>query len=106
MYSISNLKQEDLEKIEVKNQAKIIQLMGKKLNPKEAFQVIKKDSMGFTKMDEKAQEADRKFLRLLQLNGIKIKGANLKKTHTSLDLQAEARARALALLELEIELAA
>lgn len=106
MYSIKNLKPNDLAKIEVKNQAQIIELIGKKLDPKEAFNVIKKDSMDFTQSNQKAEQADRLFMQLLALNGVKVKASKTKNPSSALDLQAQARARALVLLELEIELAA
>ncbi len=105
MYSISNVKTEDLSKIEVKNQPKIIQLIGKKLNPVEAFEVIKKDSGGFTKSHKKAEEADRLLADLLKKNGIKVIGTPKKSTN-NIRLKEQERARSLDLLELELKLAA
>lgn len=105
MYSISNVKTEDLSKIEVKNQPKIIQLIGRKLNPVEAFEVIKKDSVGFTKSHKKAEEADRLLADLLKKNGIKISGTPNTSTH-QIRLKEQERARSLELLELELKLAA
>ena len=104
MYSISNVKADDLSKIEVKHQDEIFDLVGKKLNPSTASEIIKKQSNGFKKADRKAAEADVKFLQLLKLNGINIKDGSKEKLNTSLNIQAQARARALSLLELELEL--
>ena len=104
MYSISNVKTEDLAKIEVKNQSQIVELVGKKLNPIEGFEIIRKESNGFTNSNKKAAEADAKFLQLLKLNGITISGSSKAKATKKLNVQAQARARALSILELELSI--
>jgi hypothetical protein len=58
MYKTKDLTPEDLSKIKIKNQAEILQYIGSELDPKEAFNLIKKESNGFTQANAKAEEAD------------------------------------------------
>ncbi|QKX05349.1 hypothetical protein HN014_10615 [Aquimarina sp. TRL1] len=58
MYKTKDLTEKDLEQIEIKNQAEIVQYIGSELNPKEAFALIKKESKDFTQPNVKAEQAD------------------------------------------------
>jgi hypothetical protein len=105
MYQIAKVKTEDLSKVTVKNQDKIMELTGRKLDPSKAFQVIKNETKGFTVDSEKAKKADRLFADFLKKNGIEINETD-HKSNTKIRLQEQERARALDLLELELKLAA
>ncbi len=59
MYKTKDLTREDLSRIHIKNQAEIVRYIGSELNPIEAFELIKKESKGFTKASAKAEEADK-----------------------------------------------
>lgn len=58
MYKTKNLQPTDLEKVVITNQEEIEQEIGSKLDLKEAFEIIKKRSNGFTTADVEAQRAD------------------------------------------------
>lgn len=105
MYQLTNVKPQDLTKVQVKNQDKIVELTGRKLEPAKAFEVIKNETKGFTVDIEKAKQADKLFTELLKKNGIQVNGAATE-SDSRLRLQAQAKAKALELLELELELVA
>lgn len=108
MYQIKELKPQDIEKIKVKSQAQIIDLIGYELDPKKAFEVIKHDSKNFTNKNEDAIEADGLFMKLLTKNGIVLEGQTkpTKGIKSIQRIKEQERARALELLELELQLAA
>ncbi len=58
MYKTKDLTQKDLDSIQIKNQAEIVEYIGSELDPKEAFELIKKESKDFTVANAKAEEAD------------------------------------------------
>ena len=105
MYQLKKIKPETLEKVRVENQEKIKALTGSELQPKRAFEVIRNETKGFTQDNEKAKEADRLFMELLQRNGL-TDGTPSPDEKERIRIEAAARARALALIELELELAA
>lgn len=107
MYSITNVEPKDLSKIKVQKQDQIMQLTGKKLDAKDAFEIIKRETDGFKKSSDKAKEADKLLVQLLRLNGITVTGdESLERKRKRMLIEAQSRERELALLELELELAA
>ncbi len=66
MYKTKDLTPKDLNTIKIKNQAEIVQYIGSELNPEEAFELIKKESKGFTKANAKAEEADKLLFAISQ----------------------------------------
>lgn len=124
MYQVKTAKAGDLAKVKVKNQAKIVEMIGTPLVLEKAYNLIRKETDGFQKSDEKALQADRLLAELLQANGIEMpapgteseptKPSTKAATKTTTEAPGKAirlrqereRARALELLELELELAA
>ena len=103
MYQLTKIKPHDLNKVVIKNQDKIIEATGFKLEPQKAYEVLKNDTKNFTIEHEKAKLADKLFSELLQKNGINLAGV-IPQPDNRLRLQAQARAKALDLLELELKL--
>ncbi len=104
MYQLKNIQLETLSNIQVQHQDKILELTGSKLEPVKAFEIIKQHTKGFTQENEKAKQADKLLMELLQRNGIST-GRTPQKDN-KIKLREQERARALALLELELQLAA
>ena len=102
MYELKDFDPKDLIKIKIKNQDKIVELTGSKLDPKKAFEIIKKETKDFKLDDEKARQADTLFIELLRREGL-VNGST-KKESDQLRIQAEALALELELLELELQL--
>lgn len=105
MYQTVNITPKDLARIKIRNQDKIIELTGSKLDPVLAYEIIKKSSKDFTEMNNRVKEADALLAELLKANGITVE-ANTPEPETRIRLQERERARALKLLELELQLAA
>lgn len=105
MYQLTKVKPEVLSKVQVKNQDKIMELTGSKLEPVKAFEIIKNETKDFKESNEKAKQADQLFIELLKLNGISVNGA-AGSDSGKIRLRERERSRALELLELELELAA
>lgn len=105
MYQITKVEPKTLSKVKVQHQDRIIQLTGKRLEPKGAFDIIKDETGGFKKKSEKAKQADKLLIQLLRLNGVVLKGGGSAERERIL-IEARARERATALLELELEFAA
>ena len=105
MYQLAKIKQQDLTKIQVKRQAKIVEMTGRKLNPPKAYEIIKSETKGFTIDSDKAKQADKLFVELLKKNGIPIEGST-SDSNTRMKLREQERTRHLKLLELELQLAA
>tara|TARA_R110002072_G_scaffold8208_1_gene42908 strand:+ start:2584 stop:2901 length:318 start_codon:yes stop_codon:yes gene_type:complete len=105
MYQLTKVKPEVLSKVQVKNQDKILELTGSKLEPTKAFEIIKNETKDFKEANEKAKQADQLFMELLKLNGISVNGA-AGNAGGKIRLREQERARAIELLELELELAA
>lgn len=104
MYKTKAVTQKQLEAVKIANQDEIEALTGSKLNPVQAWEVIKEASDGFTVKDSKAQEADALLFKILYP---KMKAKTKQKdTAERLRIQEQERARALALLELELQIAA
>ena len=106
MYQLTKVKPEVLSKVQVKNQEKILELTGSKLEPAKAFEIIKNETKDFKEANEKAKQADQLFMELLKLNGISVNGTTAKNDGGKIRLREQERARALDLLELELQLAA
>lgn len=70
MYKIKDITPEDLRDIEIQNQAEIVQYLGSALDPEEAFELIKKESEGFTKPNAKAEQADALLYALVKRKSI------------------------------------
>ncbi len=108
MYTIQDLKPEDLEKVDIKNQDIIKQYVGSELNVKEAFQIIKETSKGFSVKDTEAEEADRLLMRIVQGKSEPlpkpIKEKQKKLSKEAIRIRQQQQASELALLELELEL--
>ena len=104
MYQLTKVKPEVLSKVQVKNQDKILELTGSKLEPTKAFEIIKNETKDFKEANEKAKQADQLFMELLKLNGISVNGT--ANGSGKIRLREQERARALELLELELQLAA
>ena len=103
MYKIKNVPPKTFSKIEIKNQEKIKELTGSKLDPVRAFQIIKRESKDFSEQNEKALKADELLYELLKrdkLNGF----GNKADSSERIRLKERERARELELLELELEL--
>lgn len=105
MYQLTKVKPQELTKVKVQNQDKIVELTGRRLEPTKAYEVIKNETKGFTVDSDKAKQADKLFTELLKKNGIQVNGTATEPDNR-LRLQAQAKAKALELLELELELAA
>lgn len=111
MYQIENIKPKELSLIQIKNQNKIVELTGSKLDPVRAYEIIKRESNGFTQDHEKAKEADKLFVDLLKLNGLwKIESEpqenELNQEREAIRIKEQERSRELELLELELQLVA
>ena len=124
MYKTSELSPGDLTKINIKNQSKIKELTGSELIPRQAWEVIKRESKGFTEDSPKAKQADELFAELMKVNGLKIsskqngKQENQRKNQPTatkkskeavrlrMQFEEEERLRKLELIKLELELKA
>lgn len=123
MYTLKHITPKELANLKVNNQQQITELTGSPFRPEHAYSVIKQQSEGFSKPDQKAQEADRLFAQLLRKNGIgpaqegkEVKKGKEDKYNNSnnpaadskdrIRIAAQARERAIKLIELELELAA
>jgi hypothetical protein len=111
-YQIASIDAKDLDKIKkIPNQDRILQVTGSKLNPFIAYEIIKRETEGFTKEDARAAEADALYTELLRLNGIdpgSQKKPSKKKDNDGqtniLRVREQERARKLRILELELQL--
>ncbi|TPN87152.1 hypothetical protein [Aquimarina algicola] len=112
MYKIKDTKRKELKAVEILHQEEILERTKRKLDPVQAFEIIKNESNGFSTSNVKAQEADELLHLLLNRDAKSASGTSSKKKKTSkkelsateIQIQARARARALELLELELEL--
>ncbi|WP_027395063.1 hypothetical protein [Aquimarina latercula] len=112
MYKTKDTKVKELKTVEIQNQEEILVRTKKKLDPLQAFEVIKNQSNGFSKADVKAQEADELLHRLLNRDAKSTSGDTSNKKSTTkkelsveeIRIQERERARAIELLEVEIEL--
>jgi len=110
MYELSKLKAKDFAQVQIKNQAKIVEQYGSKLDPVKAYHLIKSKTKGFTIPHKLAKVADRMMVELLQKNGIQtaskptVPDPTTSKKEETLRLQEQERARSLDLLQLELEL--
>ena len=112
MYKIKDIKPKELKAIEILNQGEILERTKRKLDPVQAFEVIKNESNGFSTANAKAKEADELLHRLLNREVVKPSETSsndktaMKKNLSAaeIQIQARARARAIELLELELEL--
>jgi hypothetical protein len=105
MYQIENITPNELSKVKIKNQDRITELTGSKLDLQKAYEVIKDETKGFKEKNEKALQADELFAELLKLNGISTTRSSKEKDN-QIKLKEQERTRALKLLELELQLAA
>jgi len=105
MYRITNIEPQKLSQVKVRHQDRIMELTGGKLEAKDAFDTIKRETGGFKKKNDKAMAADDLLIQLLRRSGISVNGSGSAERERML-IQAKARERATALLELELELAA
>lgn len=112
MYKIKDTNVKELKAIEIQNQEEILARTKRKLDPVEAFEVIKKESDDFSKSSVKAQEADELLYRLLNRD---VKGAltptSSKKESSKKELSVEEiqiqereRARKLTILKIKLNL--
>lgn len=106
MYKTSAIKPEILGKVKVKNQEKIVEITGSKLEPKKAWEIIRNETKDFTKDSDKAKQADELLMELLKANKISLPDKSKDKTKARFRLEEQERNRELELLELELELAA
>tara|TARA_Y100001963_G_C6694310_1_gene406220 strand:+ start:257 stop:571 length:315 start_codon:yes stop_codon:yes gene_type:complete len=104
MYKTKNITRKQLQAVKITNQDEIETLTGSKLNPVQAWEVIKEASNGFKEKDPKAQEADALLFKIVYPE-MKAQTTS-KDTAETLRIQEKERARALALLELELQIAA
>jgi hypothetical protein len=104
MYKTKNVTPKELKSLKVVNQDEIEDLTGSKLDPIQAWEVIKDVSDNFKKSDAKAQEADELLFEMLNPEMKKAKKTEGNKE--TIRLQEKERARALDLLELELLIAA
>ncbi|WP_062062769.1 hypothetical protein [Aquimarina longa] len=112
MYKTKDTKVKYLKSVEIQHQEEILARTKRKLDPVQAFEVIKNESKGFSKADVKAQEADELLYQLLNRDVKGISRTTSKKRGTikkelsveEIQIQARARARTIELLELELEL--
>lgn len=112
MYKTKDTKPKELKAIEILNQGEILERTKRKLDPVQAFEVIKNESKGFSTSNVKAQEADELLHRLLNRDAKSTSGTSPKNKATvkkelsvaEIQIQERERARALELLELELEL--
>ena len=115
MYKTSDINPKDLEKIQVRNQDKIVEITGEQLVPSRAWEIIKNESKDFTADNPKAKQADELFFELLKVNGL-IKSKE-KKENTSVDkksmddqerirIRERERARAIQIMKLQLQIAA
>ena len=74
MYKTKDIKSKELNTLDIKNQAEILQHTGSKLDLVKAWEVIKNVSDNFTKSDEKAQEADTLLYQILHPKQGKVSG--------------------------------
>ncbi len=104
MYKTKEINKAALKALQIKNQDEIVELTGSKLNPVQAWEVIKSTSENFSKPDAKAQEADALLYKMLHPD---VSKKTTKKNDTEIiRLKEKERARALELLELELLIAA
>lgn len=112
MYKTKDVKVKDLKAVVILNQEEIQARTKRKLDPIQAFEVIKNESKSFSKADLKAQEADELLYQLLNRDTLgateiaskKKVAAKKELSVAEIQIQARARARTLELLELELEL--
>ncbi|WP_025663314.1 hypothetical protein [Aquimarina megaterium] len=65
MYKTKDTKVKDLKAVEIQNQEEILTRTKRKLDPVQAFEVIKNESKGFSIANVKVQEADELLYMLL-----------------------------------------
>ena len=101
MYQIASITPKELAKVKVRHQSEILELTGSKFDPLRAYDILSKETKGFTEENAKVQEADALFVELFKLNGITLKKPGKDQ---AIRIREQERARALQLLELELEL--
>ncbi len=105
MYKTSAIKPETLSKVKVKNQDKIVEITGSKLEPKKAWEVIRNETKDFTKDSEKAKQADELFAELLKVNGLTVTKST-GKSNDRIAIRERERSRAIEILKLKLKIAA
>ena len=105
MYKTSNIKPTDLEKIRVKNQGRIKEITGEELEPRKAWEIIKKESNGFTTDSPKAKQADELFAELMQVNGLTVSKSKADDKER-IRIRERERARAIEIMKLQLKIAA
>ncbi len=106
MYKIKDIKPAALKAVTILHQQEILERTKSKLDPVQAFKIIKEESDGFSKSNVKAQEGDELLYELVHRDTKATSAAPKKKSSEkeAIQIQAKARARALELLELELKL--
>ena len=105
MYKTSQVNPNDLGKIKVKHQARIKEITGTELIPKKAWEIIKKESKGFTLDNAKARQADALFAELMHVNGL-ITDTPKVGDKERIRLRERERARAITIMKLKLKIAA
>ena len=115
MYKTKDTLLNDLKGIDIRNQEIIIEKTGRKLDPVQAYEVIKEASANFSKADPKVAEADALLYQLLHrdkqaqdTSQTQPKPSEKKKkkavTVEEIQIQERERARKLKLLKLKLNL--
>lgn len=105
MYKTEQVKAQELGKIAIQNQEKIMEVTGSALDPQQAWKLIQKASDGFSKQHSKAQQADALLAELLQVNGVSLEAKSDPKIER-IRLRERERARAIAIVKLKLQIAA
>jgi hypothetical protein len=101
MYQLATINIKQLPAVKIRNQQKILELTGSKLDLITAYEVIKKETKNFTEKNDKAQQADALYSELLKMNGIAVENTEGSE---KIRVKEQERARAIALMELELSL--
>lgn len=112
MYKTKEIKPKELKAVEILNQKEILARTKKKLDPVQAFEVIKKESKGFSIANVKAQEADELLYMLLNRDTKNAsKKTSKKKTISKKDpsieeiqIRERERARKIKILKIKLNL--
>jgi hypothetical protein len=100
-YQIANVNVNKLPPVTIKNQERIIELTGSKLDLIYAYDIIRKEANDFTEDNEKAVQADAMYMELLKTHGVAVKESTERER---IQVRERERLRALALIELELSL--
>ena len=106
MFQIQHIKPEQLASIQIKNQHKIVELTGSKLDLQHAWEVIKKESGNFSESSQKAMEADTLLAELLVQHGISIPSQKPGSSSSTIQMRERERARKIKILQLKLNTAA